>query len=137
MPTNTPPNLEGLEKKKVLVGVRVPEQFHSRISFECLRREVSLQQLVMDALRFYFKAPLGVEAMTMTYFQPGQTESIKTEGTSRLNDPRTDVWLRYIQSMPREKVEVLTKAMEWDLQAQKSARSKAIKGKVKERKPKA
>lgn len=89
-----------------LLAARVPAAFHRRVHLECVRRRMSLTQLVDFAFRLTFNAPVDRTA------KPG------------LNERRAldDIWLRYMHTMPREKVEVMVKAMEWDLSTHKSAR---------------
>lgn len=115
------------KEKKVLVGVRVPESFHRRIQSECTRRDQTLQQLVVGALKIYFTAPLDSERMTVT-FVPHDRKGDEAPGkVPDQKDAWVDIWLRYIHAMPPEKIEVLAKAMEWDLRAQKSSRRKSIR----------
>ena len=111
-------------QKKVLVGVRVPEPFHRRIQTELVRRDLSLQQMIVDALALYFKSPLDWDYAATTYVQhdAGDPESVMAE-----RDAWMGLWVKYISQMPPEKVEVLTRVMEWDLRTLKSSRRKPAK----------
>ncbi|MDP2999602.1 MAG: hypothetical protein Q8N47_19080 [Bryobacterales bacterium] len=117
-------------QKKVLVGVRVPESFQRRIQSECLRRDLSLQEMVVDALKLYFRTPLEWDYATTTYVRHGEEEGqpLAEEEVARRNS-WIGLWAKYVNAMPEEKIEVLTRAMEWDLLAQKSSQRKSIRQK--------
>ena len=107
--------------KRVLVGVRVAEGFHRRIRSELVRRELSLQQMVVDALTLYFRTPVDWDYAATTYVL--HDDKAAAEEAAR-RQASIDLFLKYIDRMPPEKVEVLTRAMEWDLQTLKSSRRK-------------
>jgi hypothetical protein len=96
---------------EVLVGVRVPKSFHERIQRECRRRELSLKEMVIYALKLYFYTPVeDWDHGITTYFRSDQKEEA---------DERQDwtvIWSKYLSKMPREKIEFIVKAMEWDLE---------------------
>lgn len=110
------------EPKEVLVGVRVPESFHRRIQKECSRRDMSLKDLVMVALKLYFPTPVeDWDYVNATYF------TFDKEDLAAEDQAWTDIWSKFLGRMPREKVELVVKAMEWDLEMQKSSRRKPAK----------
>jgi len=100
------------------VGVRIPESFHQRIQSECLRRDLSLQEMVVDALKLYFRTPLEWDYATTTCVRHGEEEGqpLPEEEVARRNS-WIGLWAKYVNAMPEEKIEVLTRAMEWDLRA--------------------
>src|SRR5882724_3246654 len=98
--------------KKVLIGIRVPQRFHRRIRTECLRRDLSLQDMVTDALKMYFKTPLTWDRadVKFRYDDPNITEAEADEWNAL-----TDLWEKYRQLLPEAKTRIMTNAMEWDL----------------------
>lgn len=129
MPPKSPPKekADAGTEKKVLVGVRVPEKFHQRIQSECLRRDMTLQEMVVAALKLYFRSPADWDYMSATYVKHGEAgEELPDEEVARRN-AWLDLWTRYVNRMPEDKVTVFTHAMEWDLQAQKSSRRKSVR----------
>src|SRR5579864_7372518 len=111
------------DRKKVLVGARVPAPFHRRIQTECVRREMSAQELVVTALKVYFKMPVEWDRAEIKFYQddPNYTQKQADE-----RNVWTDLWDRYTTQMPREKIQIMTRAMEWDLTMQKSSRRKRL-----------
>jgi hypothetical protein len=115
----------GKKLNKVLVGIRVLPNFHRRIQTECVRRDMSLQELVVAALKVYFASPVEWDHANVTFY------SDDPNFTKKQADERnawSDLWERYLTRMPREKVQIMTTAMEWDLQMLKSSRRKPVGG---------
>lgn len=109
---------------QVLVGARVSKSFHRRIHAESIRRDQSVQDLVTNALKLYFDTPVGDwKVANITYHRndPDLSEADAKEFNAWIG-----VWERYLKQMPREKIDVLAKAMEWDLLTQKSSRRKMV-----------
>ena len=101
--------------KKVLVGIRVTPNFHRRIQTECVRRNLSLQNLVIEALREFFQTAINGHAGLIEF---GIVEPERTEEQAAWHD----LWDKYMRTMPREKIQVMTSAMEWDITMRKSSR---------------
>jgi hypothetical protein len=93
---------------KVLVGVRVPQQFHDLLLLECRRRQMTLQQLITSALRQYFKAPTEppvdreYEILTVVH------TPCPDAGLIRL-------WQDYVEKMPWSRTVLLAGTMMQDL----------------------
>jgi hypothetical protein len=73
------------------------------------------------ALKVYFATPVDWDRAEMKFYydDPNLTKEIANE-----QNAWSDLWQRYFSRMPREKVQVMTNAMEWDLQMLKSSRRK-------------
>jgi len=110
------------EQKKVLVGVRVPAAFHRRIQAECVRRDLSMQELLTAALKFYFKTPIGQWEPVNVEVLVADEQAFDRDGTE--DEVWSDLWEKYRKRMPREKIEVFTGAMQFDLRTLKSSRRK-------------
>jgi hypothetical protein len=100
--------------KKVLVGIRVTPNFHRRIQTECVRRDLSLQNLVVEALKEFFETPIDEGEL----IEIGTLEPLR----SAEEEAWHDLWAKYVRAMPREKIQVMTGAMEWDITMRKSSR---------------
>jgi hypothetical protein len=106
--------------KRVWVGVRVSQSFHQRIQTESARRDRSIQELLMDAMKWYFKtAGKGLTPVQIIF----EDSRLTTEEVAE-RDAWSGLWDRYIGIMPREKIQVLAAAMQWDLRTLKSSRRK-------------
>ena len=106
---------------KVLIGARVSESFHRRIQTERVRREMSTQELMVAALKVYFRMPVAFDRAEIRFYtdDPNYTQQQADE-----RNAWTTLWDRYTSQMPREKILVMISAMEWDLTMQKSSRRK-------------
>ena len=82
---------------------------------------MSLKDLVTWALKVAFRTPVDWDYVTATYF------SFDKEELAAEHQAWTDIWSKFLGRMPREKVELVVKAMEWDLEMQKSSRRKPSK----------
>ena len=109
-------------KKRVLVGFRVSEGFHRRIQAECVRRDLSMQELLTAALKFYFKTPIGQWEPVNVKVLVADEQTFDRDGTE--DEVWSDLWEKYRKRMPREKIEVFTGAMQFDLQTLRSSRRK-------------
>ena len=129
MPKQPPQSKEAATggEKKVLVGVRVPESFHQRIQAQCTLRGMTLQELVITALTIFFKVPTGSGRTVLAFVEPKWKGGKASDKIANQTNAWMETWLGYIQSMPPEKVEIMAKAMQWDLGAQKSSRRKAVR----------
>ncbi len=105
-----------------MIGARVSKGFHRRIQSECVRREMSIQDLVVAGLKVYFASPAEWDHASMTFYtdDPNFTKKQADERNAWVN-----LWERYLSRMPQEKVQIMTTAMEWDLQMLKSSRRKS------------
>jgi hypothetical protein len=126
-PQRTSPS--GGKEEKTLLGVRIPQSFHRRVQSECQRRELSLQDMVVDALKFYFRTPAKWDYAAMTVVRHGEEdEELPNEEVARRN-----AWMglaaKYVNSMPPDKIEMLKRVMEWDLLAQRTSRRKSVRRK--------
>jgi len=132
MPEPTSPKSgspSGGKEEKILLGVRVPESFHRRVQSECERRELSLKDLVIGALKFYFRTPAKWDYAAMTIVRHGdEDQELPNEEVAQRN-----AWMglaaRYVNSMPPYKIELLKRVMEWDLLAQRTSRRKSVRRK--------
>ena len=86
-----------------------------------------MQEMVVAALKLYFRSPAEWDYMSATYVRHGdEGEELADEEVARRN-AWLDLWTRYVNKMPAEKITVLTRAMEWDLQVQKSSRRQPVR----------
>ena len=110
------------QEKKVLIGARVSQGFHRRIQSECVRREMSIQDLIVAGLKLYFASPADWDHADMKFYTdaPNFTKKQVDERNAWMK-----LWNRYLSRMPQEKVQIMTTAMEWDLQMLKSSRRKS------------
>jgi hypothetical protein len=109
------------DEPKVLVGVRVSKRFRDRIDAECVRRDLSLQELIIAALKLYFATPRQWDYADVTFVVDDDNVS---EQQAAERNSWGGLWERYLDRMPREKIELMVSAMKWDLLAKKSSRRK-------------
>ena len=95
--------------QKHQVNVRVTDSFLNRVKSECIKREMSLQELITTAVKHYLQTP------TLTYEVVEPSEQ----------DDWLSVWERFCERMPREKVLLMVEVMRLDLRHYKSSRRKA------------
>lgn len=90
---------------KVLLGVRVPEEFHGRVLTECAKRGMSLQKLVTSALLHYFnfKTPAVAPKTADMDEWLAARESLK------------QVWEDYLDKMPLARIGHMYMGMSQDL----------------------
>ena len=107
-----------MAEKRKLLGFRAPLRFHRRIESECIKREMSFQDLVTNALKVYFQTPPG---------EWGQANVAFITFPEDKKDEEQDwmqLWMNYMNKMPQEKTELMAKAMKFDLLQHKSSRRK-------------
>src|SRR3990170_1637266 len=85
--------------QKHQVNFRVTDSFLNRIKSECIKREMSLQELITTALKHY------LHTSTLTYVLQEPSEQ----------DDWLSLWERYCERMPREKVLLVVEVMKLDL----------------------
>ena len=104
-----------MAEKRKLLGFRVPPRFHRRIESECIKREMSFQDVVTDALKVYFQTPHAdwekADVAFMTFDDDDKQDWMQ-------------LWVNYMNKMPKEKTELMAKAMKFDLLQHKSSRRK-------------
>jgi hypothetical protein len=107
-----------MAEKRKLLGFRVPARFRRRIESECIKREMSFQDLVTNALKVYFQTPSGDWKKANVAFLTFDDDE---------KDDQQDwmqLWVNYMNKMPQEKTEVMARAMKFDLLQHKSSRRK-------------
>ena len=102
--------------QKHQVNFRVTDSFLNRIKSECIKREMSLQELNTTALKFYFQTPDEWDKATLFAWE-GEKGS---EGNRWLT-----LCYKYFEKMPRQKVRLIVDVMELDLLHYRSSRRKA------------
>ena len=98
------------------VKFRASDSFLASIKLECIKREMSLQELMTAAVKFYSQTPAQWDVGTLF-----TTE--KEKGLEQHN--WLALWHQYIGKMPREKVLLMVEVMKLDLLHYKSSRRKA------------
>jgi hypothetical protein len=112
-------------RKTVLIGARVPETFHRRIQSECVQREMSLQAIIVSALEHYFrKSPAGLRQAEVRFRvdAPKLTDEDTAERIAW-----SGLWAKYMDKMPREKIEIMANVFKWELQMLRSSRRKPVR----------
>lgn len=61
-------------EREVLVGVRVPESFHRRILSEGRRREATIKEMVIHALKVFFRNPIDWDGSTTVFYRANEEE---------------------------------------------------------------
>jgi hypothetical protein len=102
--------------KKIQIGFRVSEAFHKRIEAESIKRDLSVQDLVTCALQYYFTTPAEWDFSVSRFVTTSEDEK-----ASEVKD-WTDIWLKYVTAMPREKILLMAATMKLDLRHYKSSR---------------
>lgn len=112
-----------MAKKRIQVAFRVDADLYKRIQVEAVEREITIQDMFLDALKLYFQTPKGDkwDYAISTFVQHGDEI---TEAAVEERQTWASLCWRYINKMPREKVEILISALQWDLLMQKSSRRK-------------
>ena len=107
--------------EKIQIGFRVDERLKQRIEAACIKRDLSLQDLMRYAVEDYIKAPENWDYKQEIYVlgDPKETREEVAERTSWF-----DLWLKYTNTMPKEKVEIMVNAMKMDLLNYRSSRRK-------------
>jgi hypothetical protein len=110
-----------MANKKTQIGFRVTEAVHKRIESESLKRGLSVQNLLTASFEYYSKTPKDWEYSASTFVK-ADSEATDEEVAERMS--WTNLWLAYINNMPREKILFFAEAMKLDLQHYKSSRRK-------------
>jgi hypothetical protein len=110
-----------MANKKTQIGFRVTEALRKRIEADCLKRGLSVQDLFTFAYEYYSKTPVKWDYSASTFVR--EEDEATDERVEELKS-WTDLWLKYIHSMPREKILLHAEAMKLDIQHYKSSRRK-------------
>src|SRR6516225_1430966 len=89
-----------MSDKKTQIGFRVTEKFYERIKAESIARDLSIQDLVVAAMKFYFSTPEQWDYVA-AQFVTGASEETKERLCERMEWTR--IWQRYMNDMPRLK----------------------------------
>ena len=98
------------------VKFRASDRFLDLIKSECLKREMSLQELMTASIKLHSQTPAEWDVGTLF-----TTE--REQGIEQHN--RLALWHQYIEKMPGEKVLLIEKVMRLDLLHYKSSRRKS------------
>jgi hypothetical protein len=110
------------ELEKMQFGFRVTPAFHKRMQEEALRRDISLQDMILDALQLYFKTPVeDWDWGVATYIRYGEGVS---DSDVELRNRWVDLFVRYLNEMPKKKAEFLVEFMKTDLKQSVGTRRK-------------
>ena len=93
--------------QKHQVNFRVTDSLLTRIKSECIKREMSLQELITASVKFYAQTPPDDWRSGTLYIHDDE------EGDEQ-NDWMT-LWQKYFREMPREKVLLMVEVMRLDL----------------------
>ena len=106
--------------KKVQIGFRVTEGLRKLIEAQALKRDLSVQDFITSAIEYYSKTPTNWDYSTTTFMKHrGVAEDQANEQHAWI-----DLWINFINRMPREKVLLLAETMRLDLRHYKSSRRK-------------
>jgi hypothetical protein len=97
------------------VKFRASDRFLGFIKSECMKREMSLQDLITAALKVYMETPVDWTTASFITFDEENTERYQW----------VEHWVDYIEKMPREKALLMVEVMKLDLLHYKSSRRKA------------
>ena len=114
-----------MANKKTQIGFRVTEAVHKRIESESLKRGLSVQDLLTASFEYYSKTPREWEYSASTFVK-ADSEATDEEIAERLT--WTTLWLKYIQSVPREEILIFADAIKYRLKDYKSSRRKKVSG---------
>ena len=98
------------------VKFRASDRFLDLIKSECLKREMSLQELMTASIKFYSQTPAEWDVGTL--FTTEREKGLEQHNWLAL-------WHQYIGKMPREKVLLIVEVMKLDLLHYRSSRRKA------------
>ena len=102
------------------INFRVSARFRQRIESECIKRDMSLRNLITTALRFYFQTPpedwekADMIAMAFSDDERGAEERVWVQ-----------LWIKFMNAMPEEKTRLMVEVMKLDLLHYRSSRRKA------------
>jgi hypothetical protein len=110
-------------ERKEQINFRVSARFRRRIESECIKRDISLQDLLTTALKFYFQTPpedwKTAEYVAMSF---SDDDEASEEGAW------VQLWVKYINAMPEEKSRLMADVMKLDLLHFRSSRRKSALG---------
>jgi hypothetical protein len=86
------------------ITLRINREHYEQIKTQALAQQISIQSLLTKTLNSLDPWPIT---------------------TPKKPNPLHTLWLGFLSVMPPEKIEIFTKAMEWDLRCAKSARLKS------------
>ncbi len=115
--------------EKNQVKFRCSDHFLQRIKSECLKRHMTVQDMVSRALRLYFQTtpPPGWKRVPKDADPEGHVTL--TLNVVPFDDPErldwAEVWFRYVEEMPREKTLFHVEVLKLDLMNYRSSRRKA------------
>ena len=121
--SGTNPRANAMKQPKILMAARVSKKFHERVQAECVQREMSLQKLLVEALEEYINADSEGRPIPLAEIGVLDIDEPEVRALKRL-------WSTYLHKMPEEKIELMVRAMKWDLQMKKSARRKGPRKRV-------
>jgi hypothetical protein len=107
-------------ERREQINFRVSARFRQRIESECIKRDMSLQDVVTTALKFYFQTPpedwekADLIAMAFSDDERGTEERVWVE-----------LWIKFMNAMPEEKTRLMVEIMKLDLLHYRSSRRKA------------
>jgi hypothetical protein len=112
-----------MKDTKVLVGFRVDAAFNARIEAEALKRDMTKKDMIILALKIFFQTPRSVdwdwaEVNLVKFEKPGEEDEFNQRSE------HAALFWKYLDEMPPEKIDLLMRAMRWDLLAKKSSRRK-------------
>lgn len=107
--------------KNTQISFRVTEAFRKTIETECIKRDLSVQDFVTYSIQYYSKTPVDWDyaAQTFATFEGSNREQVLERQSW------TNLWLKYVNSMPREKIRLMAETMKLDLRHYKSSRRKS------------
>jgi hypothetical protein len=123
-----------MSDKKTQIGFRVTEKFYERIKAESIARDLSIQDLIVASMKFYFSTPEQWDYVTAQFITSDDSGEARKASVERVEWMR--VWERYMSDMPRVKTVHLAEIMQLDLRHYGSSRrkrnvSRAIRAKKK------
>lgn len=102
------------------INFRVSPGFRRRIESESIKRDMSLQDLLTTALKFYFQTP-PEDWKTAEYVAVSYSDD--DEGSEE--SAWVQLWVKYMNAMPEEKSRLMADVMKLDLLHYRSSRRKA------------
>jgi hypothetical protein len=114
-----------MANKKTQIGFRVTEAVRRQVEAECLKRDLSVQDLFTASFEYYRKTPAEWDYGATAFVREGP-DVTDEEIAERLT--WTTLWLKYIQSVPREEILIFADAIKYRLKDYKSSRRKKVSG---------
>jgi hypothetical protein len=111
-----------MSDKKTQIGFRVTEKFYERIKAQSIARDLSIQDLIVASMEFYFSTPEQWDYVTSQFITSDDSDEARKASVERAAWMR--VWERYMSRMPRVKTVQLAEIMQLDLKHYGSSRRK-------------